>query len=84
MDNDDDRDSLSLWPDFEVDAAEGVADEWLHDEIIRKAVARFGSTVVLTVRDADGARSYPLMSLLGDLALRGAWGEKSVTFGPAP
>jgi hypothetical protein len=83
MSDDDVRDAFSLWPDFEIDAEEGAADEWLIDEIIRRAVKRFGAAVTLTVTDADGARSYPLMSFEGDLAPRGAWGEKAVSFGRA-
>jgi hypothetical protein len=78
---DDFHDAFAVWPDLEVDADEGAADEWMHDEIIRRAVQRFGETVVLTVVDADGSRSYPLRSLTGDLALRGAWGKKTIAFG---
>jgi hypothetical protein len=74
---------LSLQPDFEIDAENGAADEWLRNKIVRRAVARFGKTVVLTVVDADGStRRYRLLSFAGDLALYGAWGKMRVTFGP--
>jgi hypothetical protein len=79
--SDDFYDAFALWPDLDTDAEEGAADEWVVDEIVRRAVERFGETVVLTVTDADGSRSYPLRSLLGNLALRGAWGEKTIAFG---
>ena len=74
---------LSLQPDFEIDAENGSADEWLHNEIVRRAVARFGKTVVLTVIDTDGsAGRHPPLSFAGDLALYSAWGTMRVTFGP--
>jgi hypothetical protein len=69
--------------DFEIDAENGAADEWLHNEIVRRAVARFGKTVVLTVIDTDGStRRYPLLSFVSDLALYGACGKMRVAFGP--
>jgi hypothetical protein len=74
---------LSLQPDFEIDAENGSADEWLHNEIVPRTVARFGKTAVLTVIDTDGsAHRYPLLSFAGDLALYGAWGKMRVAFGP--
>ena len=55
----------------------------MHNEIVRRAVARFGKAVVLTVIYTDGsARRYPLLSFAGDLALYGAWGKMRVAFGP--
>jgi hypothetical protein len=54
----------------------------LNNEIVRRAVARFGKTVVLTVIDTDGsARCCPLLSFAGDLAPYGTWGKMRVTFG---
>ena len=75
---------LSLQPDFEIDAENGSADEWLHNEIVPRTVARFGKT-----RGPDrhrhgriSTRRYPLLNFAGDLALYGAWGKMRVTFGP--
>jgi hypothetical protein len=79
--SDDFYDAFSVWPDSDINAADGAAADWMHDEIVRMAVARFGPTVMLTVNDGDGERSYPLLDPLGDLALRGAWGRMTVAFG---
>jgi hypothetical protein len=79
--SDDFHDAFAILPDLETGAEDGAADEWLHDTIVRMAVARFGPGVVVTVSDAAGARSYPLLSFEGDLALRGAWDEMTVAFG---